>query len=574
MEKKKIMISDRKKIKLTSWLQFIVIALAVLVLSGISSFFHVRLDLTEDKRYTLSGPSHEVLSGLKNDVYIQVYLDGEMPIAFKRLRRSVRELLDEFRIVSGRKVDYEFLNPSGAKDVKARNNQYQSLISKGLNPVNIQAKDEEGGSSQKIIFPGMIVNYNGIEIPVNFLRNNPALSPEQNLLHSVEGLEYEMIQTIATVSSDTIYKVAFIEGHNEIPEIEVADMTLSLAKFFTIDRGVIGGRPGILNNYAAIVIAGPEKSFDEKDKLVIDQYIMNGGKVLWLYEEVKVNEDSLNFGETIALYRPLNLEDQLFKYGVRINPCIIQDMECMLIPMEVVSGGSQQQIVPVPWLYYPLFTPSVNHPITRNLNKVLGKFVNYIDTVGRDPDIKKTILLATSRYTRIINPPVLISLKEAERTPDESQFNKSYLPAAVLLNGKFHSAFRNRMINDLVEDRSFRIKTESDETKMIVIADANMIRNEVSRVGTTVTPLPLGHDRYTLQTFGNTDFLINCINYLVDDNGIMALRSREIKLRLLDKTVIKQKRFMIQLVNIAAPVLLVILAGLLYGIIRRKLYTR
>jgi ABC-2 type transport system permease protein len=205
---------------------------------------------------------------------------------------------------------------------------------------------------------------------------------------------------------------------------------------------------------------------------------------------------------------------------------------------------------------------------------VLGKFVNYIDTVGRDPDIKKTILLATSRYTRIINPPVLISLKEAERTPDESQFNKSYLPAAVLLNGKFHSAFRNRMINDLVEDRSFRIKTESDETKMIVIADANMIRNEVSRVGTTVTPLPLGHDRYTLQTFGNTDFLINCINYLVDDNGIMALRSREIKLRLLDKTVIKQKRFMIQLVNIAAPVLLVILAGLLYGIIRRKLYTK
>ena len=574
MEKKKIMISDRKKIKLTSWLQFIVIALAVLLLSGISSSFHVRLDLTEDKRYTLSGPSHEVLSGLKNDVYIQVYLDGEMPIAFKRLRRSVRELLDEFRIVSGRKVDYEFLNPSGAKDVKARNNQYQSLISKGLNPVNIQAKDEEGGSSQKIIFPGMIVNYNGIEIPVNFLRNNPALSPEQNLLHSVEGLEYEMIQTIATVSSDTIYKVAFIEGHNEIPEIEVADMTLSLAKFFTIDRGVIGGRPGILNNYAAIVIAGPEKSFDEKDKLVIDQYIMNGGKVLWLYEEVKVNEDSLNFGETIALYRPLNLEDQLFKYGVRINPSIIQDMECMLIPMEVVSGGSQQQIVPVPWLYYPLFTPSVNHPITRNLNKVLGKFVNYIDTVGRDPDIKKTILLATSRYTRIINPPVLISLKEAERTPDESKFNKSYLPVAVLLNGKFHSAFRNRMINDLVEDRSFRINTESDETKMIVIADANMIRNEVSRVGTTVTPLPLGHDRYTLQTFGNTDFLINCINYLVDDNGIMALRSREIKLRLLDKTVIKQKRFMIQLVNIAAPVLLVILAGLLYGIIRRKLYTR
>jgi ABC-2 type transport system permease protein len=216
-----------------------------------------------------------------------------MPVAFKRLRRSVKELLDEFRVVSGRKVDYEFINPSGTKDAKERNNQYQSLISKGLNPVNIQAKDEEGGSSQKIIFPGMIVNYNGIEIPVNFLRNNPALPPEQNLLHSIEGLEYEMIQTISTVSSDTIYKIAFIEGQNEIPEIEVADITLHLSKYFTVDRGVIGGKQGILNNYTAIIIAGPEKSFDEKDKLVIDQYIMNGGKVLWLYNEVKVNEDSL-----------------------------------------------------------------------------------------------------------------------------------------------------------------------------------------------------------------------------------------------------------------------------------------
>jgi ABC-2 type transport system permease protein len=573
MEEKKIIISESTKIKLVSWLQFIVIGLTVLLVSGLSSFYSVRLDMTEDKRYTLSGPSHNVLARLKNDVYIQVYLDGEMPIAFKRLRRSLKELLDEFRIASGRKVDYEFINPSGAKDVKTRNSQYQSLMSKGLNPVNILAKDEEGGSSQKYIFPGMTVNYNGIEIPVNFLSNNRALSPEQNLLNSVEGLEYEMIQTIATLSSDTIYKVAFIEGHNEIPEIEVADITLSLAKFFTVDRGVIGGRPGIMDKYAAIVIAGPEKSFDEKDKLVIDQYIMNGGKVLWLYDEVKVNEDSLVYGETVALYRPLNLEDQLFKYGVRINPSIIQDMECLLIPMGVLNQGADKQTVPMPWLYYPLLNPSVKHPITRNLNKVLGKFVNYIDTVGRDPEIKKTVLLTTSAYARIINPPVLISLKEAALTPDESQFNKSHLPVAVLLSGKFHSAFRNLITTDLVEDKNFRIKTGSDETKMIVVADADMIRNDVARVGATENPLPLGQDRYTSQTFGNKDFLINCLNYLVDNNGIMALRSRELKLRLLDKTVIKQYKFMIQTVNIAAPVLLVILAGFLYGIIRKKLYT-
>jgi gliding-associated putative ABC transporter substrate-binding component GldG len=383
-----------------------------------------------------------------------------------------------------------------------------------------------------------------------------------------------MIQTISTVSSDTIYKVAFVEGHDEIPEIEVADITLNLAKFFTVDRGVIGGRPGIMDKYAAIVIAGPEKSFDEKDKLVIDQYIMNGGKVLWLYDEVKVNEDSLVYGETIALYRPLNIEDQLFKYGIRINPSIIQDMECLLIPMGVLNPGSDKQTVPMPWLYYPLLNPSVKNPITRNLNKVLGKFVNYIDTVGRDPDIKKTVLLTTSGNSRIINPPVLISLKEAALTPDESQFNKSHLPVAVLLTGKFHSAFRNMMVNDLVEDKSYKIETESKETKMIVVADPDMIRNDVSRTGATENPIALGYDRYTEQTFGNKDFLINCLNYLVDNNGIMTLRSRELKMRILDKTVIKQKRLMIQTINIAAPVLLVILAGLLYGIIRRKLYTK
>jgi len=270
----------------------------------------------------------------------------------------------------------------------------------------------------------MIVNYNGIEVPVNFLSNNTSLSPEQNLLHSVEGLEYEMIQTISTLCSDTIYKIAFIEGHGEIPEIEVADLTLSLAKFFTVDRGVIGGKQGILKNYAAIVIAGPETPFDEKDKLVIDQYLMNGGKILWLYEEVKVNEDSLNFGETVALYRPLNIEDQLFKYGARVNPAVIQDLDCMLLPFKVGSGTSQQQIVPVPWIYYPLLNPSAANPITRNLNKVQGRFVNYIDTVGLNPEINKKILLTTSNLTRTVKPPLLISLKEADSPPEKSRFNK------------------------------------------------------------------------------------------------------------------------------------------------------
>ena len=310
--------SSRKNIKLRSWIQFLYIS-GLIIFAVVISFLKVRIDLTEDKRYTLSDSTIDILREIDNELYIQVFLDGEMPIPFKRLRSSVEDMLEEFRNASGKKLDYDFINPSGGSSREEREALYKSLISKGLNPVNIQAGDEEGGSSQRIIFPGMIVNYNGAEVPVNFLKNNPLISAEENLLHSIEGLEYEMIQTVAVITSDTIRKVAFLEGHGEYSEVEVADITLNLAKYFTIDRGVIGGMPGILDQYSALIIAGPSREFDEKDKFVIDQYIMNGGKVIWLLEEVNVNNDSLVYGETAALYRPLNIEDQLFRYGARIN---------------------------------------------------------------------------------------------------------------------------------------------------------------------------------------------------------------------------------------------------------------
>jgi ABC-2 type transport system permease protein len=574
MEEKKLGRNSYPDIRARSWLQFLGVVAAVLIISGLASLIHLRLDLTEDRRFTLSKPTIKILSELRNDLYIQVWLEGDMPVQFKKLKRSVREMLDEFRIASGRKLDYEFINPLEAKDTKERNKQYESLVSAGLFPVNLQAKDEEGGASQKIIFPGMTVNYNGSAIPVNFLKNNRGLSAEQNLLHSMEGLEYEMIQTISTITADTVYKIAFIEGHDEIGETGVADITLSLARYFTIDRGVMNGRVGILDKYSAIVIAGPEKSFDERDKLVLDQYIMNGGKVLWLLEEVKADADSLVNGETVALYRPLGIEDQLFVYGARINPSLVQDLECVVIPMKIVTAGTQQQMVPVPWLYYPLLYPSQLHPITRNLNRVAGKFVNYIDTVGRDPKIRKTILLITSPVTKILNPPVLISLKEAERTPDEREFSKSSLPVAILLEGKFRSAFKNRPVPAGTGDSFNNIKQESADSKMIVIADGDIIRNDVRRSGSSVTPFALGLDRYTMQTFGNKDFLVNCLNYLVDDNGIMQLRSRELKMRLLNKQTVKKNLFMIRLINVVLPVLLIIFAGVVYSILRKGMYTK
>ncbi len=560
-------------IRLKSWIQFLITVAFIIAIALVSSLLRIRLDLTGDKRYTLSEPTRETLGNIKNDIYVQVYLDGEMPVPLKRLRRSVREMLDEFRIASGRKIDYEFINPADTKDAAQREAQFTALYNKGLNPVNIQVSDGEGGRTQKMIFPGMIINYNNIEVPVNFLKNNPSVSYEQNILHSIEGLEYEMIQTIATVTSDTIYKVAFLEGHEELPEIDVADITINLAKFFTIDRGSINSRPGVLDTYAAVIIADPLTEFSETDKLVLDQYIMNGGKVLWLAEQVEVNSDSLVTGETVGLYRPLNIEDQLFRYGVRINPEVIQDLDCMVIRMSV-SAGEQNQVVPAQWYYYPKLYPSQDHPITRNINKIKGQFVNTIDTVGLDPKIRKTILLSTSDKTKTLSPPLIIRLNEAGQIPDEQTFNKSRLPVAVLLEGVFPSAFKNRMTENLLPDNAIQVKTESVENKMIVIADGDIIRNDVRRLGTTGTPYPLGQDRVTGEMMGNRDFIVNCLNYLVDDHGIMELRSRELKMRLLDRTRIKNERTLWQLINVAGPVLIIIIAGLIYAFFRRKIYTR
>ena len=564
---------NREDHRIKTWIQFVVISISAILLYVVGSMAHLRLDLTEDKRYTLSPQTCIILDNLKSDVYIQVFLDGEMPVQFKKLKRSVSEMLDEFRIASGRKVGYSFINPSGKDNASDRNSLYESLLSKGLNPVNIMSSDEEGGSSQRLIFPGMIVNYNGIEIPVNFLKNNIALSPEQNLLNSMEGLEYNIIQTIATIAADTIYKVAFVEGQGEFREAEVADITLEMAKYFTIDRGRINGQEGILNKYAAVIIAGPRSPFREEDKLVLDQYLMNGGKILWLLEEVDVNQDSLVMGETAALYRPLDVEDQLFKYGVRINPALVQDLECNQLPVKILTGGSSQ-VLPVPWLYYPLLIPDPNHPVTRNINRVFGKYVNYIDTVGLDTAIHKSVLLTTSSYSRTINPPLLITLKEAEETPDGGLFNKSSLPVSVLLEGRFKSAFRNRIVADIAGNPDFTPRKESEYTRMIVVADADIIKNDVIISGGGESFLPLGLDRYTSQTFGNKEFLINCLNYLVDDYDLMELRGRELKLRLLNKAMVKENKAFLITMNVAGPVALVILAGLIFSYYRKRTYSR
>ncbi len=562
----------RLTLRRSSWKKPLAIVTAVAAVSILISLVHIRVDLTEDRRFTLAEPTKKILRDLDREVQVDIFLDGEMPVGFRKLRRSASQYMDEFRVTSGRKVSYDFINPSGSSDRAERENYHNLLISRGLMPVNVMASDGEGGRTQKKIFPSLTVTCGETVIPVNFLRNNPSLPAETNLLHSTEGLEYEIIQAIATATADTIHTVAFIEGHGELEEAYVADLTLELAKFYNIDRGVIGGRPGIIDRYAAIIIAAPERAFDEKDKFIIDQYIMNGGRVMWLAEEVKVDADSLTAGSTVALYEPLSFSDMLFRYGARINPVIIQDAECMLIPLKVTNPGGEAQYVPVPWIYYPLLRPSDGHPVTRNLNRVKAEFAGTVDTVGRDPGIKKSVLLYTSGQTRTVTPPLVISLEEADEMPPREMFTAGALPVAVLLEGTFHSVFTNRMTESLMGEAGRTILTESKPTKMIVVADGDIIRNEVSWQGGVAEPLTLGLDRYTMQTFGNKDFLVNSINYLVHDNGLIEMRSREIKPRLLDQARIKSQRTMWQLVNTLVPVLIIILAGVAYNRLKRRHY--
>jgi len=566
---------DNKNARLKNWIEYLTIVAVIILVAMFLSLFNLRLDLTEDKRYTLSEPTKKILSEIENDIFIQVFLDGDIPIPMKRLKRSVQDALDEFRIASRRKIDYEFINPSETDNIEQREMQHQYLINKGLNPIMIRANDAEGGSSMKIIFPGMILNSNGIEMSVNFLSNNQSITHEQNILHSQEGLEYNLIQAIQTIAADTVYKVAFIEGNGEFSEIQTADITLSLANFFTVDRGRIGGKLGILDGYSAIIIAGPEEEYNEADKLVIDQYIMQGGKVLWLVETVAVNADSLAGGSTVALYRPVNLEDMLFRYGARINPLIVQDMECQLISLVVMSeDGVRQQVVPAPWVYNPLLIPVNDHPITRNLNRVKGEFVNYIDTVGLDGAIHKKTLLHTSQFTKTVSPPVIIRLIEAKELPNEREFNRSHLPVAVLLEGKFQSAFTNRPAARISGNDEFNFLRESVNTRMIVVADADIIRNEVRYTGNQEIPLPMGVDRLTGEVFGNRDFILNCINWMVDDKGIMELRSRELKLRLLNSAKVRNEKVKWQVINTVVPLILLLFAGLLYGYLRKRKYTK
>lgn len=550
------------------------VVLIVLISLLFSSKFFFRIDLTSEKRYTLSSESKQILRNLDDIVYIRLYLDGDLNIPLTQFRKSLSELLDEFKAYGSGNIDYEVIDPFEGLNDEARIKMIGSLQQKGLNAINIHHKGKDGSITEKIVIPGAIVIYQGIEIPLNLLLNNPGKSGDENLNNSIESLEYVFISTIKDLTAKTVTKIAFLEGHGEWPDAYVGDLMKELSKSYQIDRGKIDGRPGILDPYRAIIIAGPVAAFTEKDKFILDQYIMQGGRVLWLLDAVNVNFDSLATGYTFALPNDLNIDDMLFRYGIRINKNIIQDAQCSLIPINMAVAGSNPDFRPVPWMYYPLISPAETHPVTSNMNMVWCRFASSIDTIKARTLIQKTPLLVTSPNIVLRESPAMISLSEISSPPKETDLLNQPQTIGILLEGVFESVFKNRGIESYFENPPQQRLDESGFTKMIVVADADIIRNDVRQTPRGPAISPLGLDRYSNQTYGNKDFLVNAVNYLCDDSNLIQLRNRQFKIRLLNRTAIASDITKWQIINIFAPLILVILAGFVFAYIRKKRYTK
>jgi ABC-2 type transport system permease protein len=564
-----IMALKRKNI--LSYLLF----LAGLVLLGIvSDLFNIRIDLTEDKRYTISEPSKQILENLDDVIFIRIYLDGEMPVYIKKFKSSIREKLDELKRYSRKNIQYEFRNPSEGS-VEKRYAVFKELMQKGLTPLTIRENDAEGGATQRMLFPGALVNYKGKELSVNFVKTNQKLTVEENLNLALQNLEYEMVNVIQKISRTKKDKIAFIEGHGELDDNSLWGISESLSEYYEIEAVVIEGAVGILDEYKAVIVAKPMERWTEADKFVIDQYIMRGGRVAWFVDAVHIHEDSLSRGETtIGLICEHNLNDQLFNYGVRINSNVLQDMQCSKVRINVSLPGMPPDFKVAPWTYFPLlWTPSDN-PITKGIDLVKAQYPGVIDTVGNNVTVKKTYLLYSSEHAKVTNAPLIVSLSQVDEKITQQVFNSSYLPVAVLLEGEFNSPFRNRIISQYITaSAGFTFIPQSKKTKMIVVSDGDIIRNDVNRAGIEDIPYRLGYDRHTEYTYGNNDFVMNAINYLTDEQGLMEIKNRILKMRLLDNTKIAYNHTKIILINTLVPPAVIILCGIIFVLYRRRKYS-
>jgi ABC-2 type transport system permease protein len=544
--------------------------LGILVLVNVvSSFVFTRIDLTEDKRFTLSDASKRLVGNLKDVVFIKVYLAGEFSPGFSRLSQSTRELLDELREYSNGNLEYEFIDPSANTDETERKNLYAQLYQKGIQPTTVEERTNEG-VKRTYIFPGALVSYSNMEMPVQLLKSQLGVPPEMILNNSIQNLEFEFCNSIQKATDPARPAIGFLEGHGELDTLEVADFAETLKASYALKRVRIDGQLTALKDIKLLIVAKPDSAFNEQDKFIIDQFVMKGGKVLWLIDPIIASMDSMERrGEMMAPAQDLKLDDMLFRYGARVNYDLVQDLLSSLIPVVTGMVGNQPKQQLLPWYFFPVMTPQSKHPIVNNLNSIKGQFVSSVDPINVN-GIKTEVLLSTSKYSRISPAPVRVSLGVMQYKPDPADFPVKNVPVAMLMEGEFTSLYKNRIPPAISENKEIGFKESSVKTAMVVVADGDIMRNDYLKG----QPVPLGFDKYTNMTYGNKSFLLNVIDYLCDDSGMMVIRNKDYRLRLIDPAVLEANTQPLKLINLLAPLLLILLFGVFKFYKRRRQYAQ
>lgn len=538
------------------------------VLNLLITRVYLQADITNDNRYTLSENTRSLLKKVDRVIHVDIFLAGKLPPEMQKLQYATTRLLEEFRRLSNYNFRYTIINPSEVVDTEEKKAMVKYLAERGIMPLNLNRRTEDETLSQQYIFPGAIVYDKETEVSINLLQNIPGQTSDQNINHSIEALEYELTKAVRLLTREEKKSVAFLTGHGELLYPEVMDMAKMLSYYYQVDfisPDTLAMDP---LRYQVLIIARPTTDFSERDKFIVDQYAMQGGRILWCIDEVGVNHEALKEQESVfAVYRPLNLEDILFRYGVRINPDLLLDGNSVLIPVVTGMNGTSPVYRPGAWYYSPLLLPRENHPVTTGMLPVRVDYANSIDTVGGKDGLKKTVLLTTSQYAASMKTPcpVTLSITEEKMTPEK--FNRKYIPVAVAVEGAFQSLFQYRNISGIM---SVPFKGNSDYGRMIFIADGDVIRNKVRGVGDNAVAVPLGYDEYSGQVYGNRDFILNCVNWLSDDEGWMQLRGRSLSMYLLDKTRLKAERTKWELLNLIFPLFLVMVGGAFFVLFRRK----
>ncbi len=542
--------------------RFLFVLILLAGLNWLASVLFFRWDLTEDKRYTISDATKQLLSNLDKNVIVNVYLSGEFPPGFERLESATRETLEEFKTYSNGHLSFQFSDPSDAASEDERKKQYQNLVDRGLTPTNLFA-NEDGKRTEKLIFPGAIVQADTLAIPVQLLKGNKSSSPEEQLNQSYENVEFQLASAIRVLDNPAKKKVGLLVNHTQkLPPARLSDLIATMQQSY--DVFMVVNDPETYEGLDALMILKPDVPFSEEEKYKLDQYVIGGGKALFFVDGAKVDSVSLEGNYVQPL--DLNLNDLFFRWGARINNNLVKDLNSATIPMNVGNMGDKPEIKAVPWRFFPLLNNFGPSPITRNTDAVYSRFLSSLDTVGGAPGIQKIPLLMTSPYTNLVNTPALVGYNEARQQPDPSEYKGGVKLAAVLLEGSFNSLFENRILPNDPRSKTFKA---TGQGKIIICADGDVVVNDFDYRRNT--PLPLGYDRASTNVFGNKDFVMHALDYMTDENGIINSRSKQISIRALDKIAVHKDKKFWQVLNLLLPlVILGIFGAIRYYIRKRK----